>query len=541
MKQIVTLFILLLLFGCGSPTNPPAATLPPAQPSITGLDIITFEARPVQVNVVVRGVSYAEWCAAYRQVEQARQGQQFILGLRVSPRNPNESCPLTPFEQVVPLEVDDLTAGTYQVIGNSISATFTLTVDNRPETATTPPAEAETVEIFPAPVETVTLEILEGMPPQVSAVVRGTFPTDCYEVGDISQTFEAASRQFNLRVQARHYPQRACPPQATPFGAVIPLEVTEQRAGDYRVRVNGVTAGFTLLVNQTATVDETWQRVDFPAGGIAITVPPAWTQQGQTWLAPPELGQSRSSLELELRWMTTTPDWQPTDLLPPQRQITGRTTVDLSWGAGLLYQTETLTAPTQFEQHLIAPLDGLWAYDFTLRSDDQAMLAQFESLLNQIAASAELGEPQPQIAVNEFVSQTKGYRFDYPTNYTVNEPSAGMTVVVDERQGRVDGAAATVQIIRRPWSGLDYEAVLQEQLRGLPPTYAVKRADFTVDGVAAVGVEGLPGPLETRQVFIINEGQLLVLIFAPLNEPDASSAVESLWRTVMGSFRFIDG
>src|SRR5690349_23474620 len=86
------------------PTGVRAAT-------VNSLDILLLESFPVQVNAVIRGDLPDAACTKIASVDQVREGNIFRLTL-VTVTDPLARCAqaLTPFEQVVSLDVKDLPA-----------------------------------------------------------------------------------------------------------------------------------------------------------------------------------------------------------------------------------------------------------------------------------------------------------------------------------------------------------------------------------------------------------------------------------------------
>lgn len=155
--------LLLLVAGCGllgeteEPTpaatnTPPPTTVADQEPqetqvSVESLEILLLESFPVQVNVIVSG-NLPNGCSTLNEPRPRREGNTFVINL-VATQLPDEVCTqaLVPFDQVIPLDVAGLPAGTYTVSVNGTTDTFTLEVDNilaeeTPEVEETAEAEA---------------------------------------------------------------------------------------------------------------------------------------------------------------------------------------------------------------------------------------------------------------------------------------------------------------------------------------------------------------------------------------------------------------
>jgi inhibitor of cysteine peptidase len=100
---------------------------------VQSIDILILESFPVQVHVVAKG-NHPDSCTATDQLLQEREGNTFRLTLTTT-RPEDKMCPQepVPFEQVIPLDVYGLAAGTYTVDVNGVTGTFTLDIDNVPQ------------------------------------------------------------------------------------------------------------------------------------------------------------------------------------------------------------------------------------------------------------------------------------------------------------------------------------------------------------------------------------------------------------------------
>lgn len=151
--------LLTLLAAACAPitfTPPPIVTEDPTQTSVAvvkSIDILLLESFPLQVNAVLHGDLPDAGCTTIASVEQVRQGNTFQLTL-VTTTDPLAVCAqvLTPFEEVVSLNVHGLPAGVYTVEAGGIQATFEFTVDNILPTEPhqnqpTPPGAAQSTDV----------------------------------------------------------------------------------------------------------------------------------------------------------------------------------------------------------------------------------------------------------------------------------------------------------------------------------------------------------------------------------------------------------
>ena len=103
-----------------------------------------------------------------------------------------------------------------------------------------------------AQVHGVEIQMTNTTPAQVNAVVRGHLTESCATLGE-SQV-EYVSNIFQISVYALSAGDRGCVQTTTPFETIIALKTSELPAGTYTVIANGVSAAFTLPVeNATAS------------------------------------------------------------------------------------------------------------------------------------------------------------------------------------------------------------------------------------------------------------------------------------------------
>ena len=110
-----------------------------------------------------------------------------------------------------------------------------------------------------AQVQSVQIQILQTNPLQINAVVRGNFTESCATLGQSQVQY--ASNTFRISVYAVSPTDRGCAQVTTPFETAIALDTSALSAGTYTVIANGVSAVFTLPVENatpnTATPNPT--------------------------------------------------------------------------------------------------------------------------------------------------------------------------------------------------------------------------------------------------------------------------------------------
>ena len=131
---IVTTLIMLLLASCAPfiTTPSPIVIEEPGIP-VTGVALVQsveiqiLESQPLQVNAIVRGQLPDAGCTTISSVNQVRNDNVITLTLTTT-TDPVALCAqaLTPFEQVVALDMSNLTPGHYKVHVNGIEQAFDL-------------------------------------------------------------------------------------------------------------------------------------------------------------------------------------------------------------------------------------------------------------------------------------------------------------------------------------------------------------------------------------------------------------------------------
>ncbi|MDX1663385.1 MAG: NBR1-Ig-like domain-containing protein [Candidatus Promineifilaceae bacterium] len=110
-----------------------------AEADLESLEILLLESFPVQVNAIASG-TLPNACWTLQEPTPRLEGNTFVINL-TRRRLPDEVCTqaVVPFDKVIPLDVQGLPAGTYTVIANDISESFSLEADNVvPEDEPTP-------------------------------------------------------------------------------------------------------------------------------------------------------------------------------------------------------------------------------------------------------------------------------------------------------------------------------------------------------------------------------------------------------------------
>ena len=124
----------LLVASCAplAATPSPIITEEPGAPvmgvaTVQSVEIQILESQPVQVNAIVRGQLPDASCTTITSVEQVRNGNIINLTL-VTTTDPLARCAqaLTPFEQVIPIDISNLPPGQYTVNAGGVQRSFEL-------------------------------------------------------------------------------------------------------------------------------------------------------------------------------------------------------------------------------------------------------------------------------------------------------------------------------------------------------------------------------------------------------------------------------
>jgi uncharacterized protein YgiM (DUF1202 family) len=101
---------------------------------VQSVEIQILESDPVQVNAIARGYLPDSGCTTIADVSQVRNGNTFMIIMKTK-YDPQALCAqvLTPFEQVISLDVSSLLPGTYIVIVNAVETSFKLPGPSQPE------------------------------------------------------------------------------------------------------------------------------------------------------------------------------------------------------------------------------------------------------------------------------------------------------------------------------------------------------------------------------------------------------------------------
>ena len=215
---------------------------------VESLEVILLESFPVQAQAKVTGY-LPDGCTELHEISVERQDMDFFLTLTTRRPAGDIACTeaLVPYEEVVKLEVEGLDAGIYTVITQDQEATFELSVDNAQSGQD---KDMKFAFGSDAVLESMTLNIMESFPIQVSASLVGYLPNGCIKIDQINILRE--EQIFTVRIiTKRPTGDISCTMAIVPFEETVALEVEGLPAGEYSVQCGEISDTFTLDQDNT--------------------------------------------------------------------------------------------------------------------------------------------------------------------------------------------------------------------------------------------------------------------------------------------------
>ena len=124
-KLLLVLMMLIFIFNTGCFSILPTIGLA----SVDEIDILILESFPVQINVIAKGY-LPDPCTEISEILQEKEGDTFFITIKTY-RSPGACIQvITPFEEIIPLDVYGLPAGSYIVEVNGVQGIFDLEIDN---------------------------------------------------------------------------------------------------------------------------------------------------------------------------------------------------------------------------------------------------------------------------------------------------------------------------------------------------------------------------------------------------------------------------
>lgn len=213
---------------------------------VEGLELVFLESFPLQAQVILMGYT-PDGCTSLEEISVERQEATFELTLITKRIVGDVACTeaLVPFVERVDLDIAGLEAGTYTVIAQEQQTTFTLEVDN-----VLPDQQKQSFEFGSgAVVESLSVEILESLPIQVTVTLTGYLPDGCTEIVAVKSTREGQTFRVEV-VTRRQTGDVACTMAIIPFEEHLSLDVAGLPAGEYIVKYADLSEKFILEADQ---------------------------------------------------------------------------------------------------------------------------------------------------------------------------------------------------------------------------------------------------------------------------------------------------
>lgn len=111
------------------PQEPDTAPQDQGGAVVESVEVLILESLPVQIHILVKG-QLPDACAQIEGHQVTQEGNTIDITLNTTwPANQRCMAALTPFEQTIPLAVNELTPGEYTVEVGGVSQTFTLSTE----------------------------------------------------------------------------------------------------------------------------------------------------------------------------------------------------------------------------------------------------------------------------------------------------------------------------------------------------------------------------------------------------------------------------
>lgn len=215
--------------------------------TVDQVDVEVGVGSPIPVFVHVSG-NLPDPCSQIEHTEIEQDSSTFFIKLFATPDIGGpalDGCikDPVPFTMSIPLSVVDVPAGSYTVDVNGSRADFELDTANTASplrTADTPYTKADIL------VDSVSMEIGNGSPIPVHAIISANLPSACAQLGEVRIHRDGAT--FFVRLVAYIPTDTECNPDTLPIRLEIPLSVIGLETGTYTVNVNGTSAQFDFPV-----------------------------------------------------------------------------------------------------------------------------------------------------------------------------------------------------------------------------------------------------------------------------------------------------
>ena len=209
--------------------------------SVVDVSVEIGPAAAIAANVIVN-LDLPDTCAQVEYVKTVQDGATFFITLGGTPSQA-EGCiqDTLPNRVIIPLNISDLPIGEYAVEVNGVRGEFSVT--DSESTGELRTAEMPTY-MDDVQIKEVTIFTGVGSPVPVYAMVSGTLPKGCGQLGEAQ--IKRDGNTFLVRLISELPAQTECNPEGFFFRLEIPLNIVNLPEGTYEVNVNGTVSTFTI-------------------------------------------------------------------------------------------------------------------------------------------------------------------------------------------------------------------------------------------------------------------------------------------------------
>jgi hypothetical protein len=207
------------------------------------LGVNVLDSMPVQVIVTLSGY-LPDGCIEIETITAAQKEDVFTIEIVTRRPAGDVACTMAivPFEEDFILDVEGLAPGTYTVVAQDKQATFSLDAEDPSQAY---PGDQKFDYGTDARLESLSVNIMESFPVQVSVSLQGYLPDGCTQIHEI--TSERQEDLFTIEIVTRRPAgDISCTQAIVPFEETVSLDVEGLPAGEYTVQSGDFEEIFTL-------------------------------------------------------------------------------------------------------------------------------------------------------------------------------------------------------------------------------------------------------------------------------------------------------
>lgn len=226
-----------LLYSPKDTDMPSADNLAP----VDEVQVNLIESLPVQASVTIRGVM-PDACTKVDHFHQRVSADTIYLWVYVScPADRMCAQVLTPYEETLPLDLSELTAGEYVLDVNGITQTLTLEPDmlSVPQRDPGDPDEPKD-GVITGRAAVDSIEVVDVGEVSATIVVRGNLADGCTRLADHVQAVQG--HIIRVELYTERPADQFCTEALVPFDQEIVIDLRGLEKGEYLIDVNGVKA-----------------------------------------------------------------------------------------------------------------------------------------------------------------------------------------------------------------------------------------------------------------------------------------------------------